>query len=144
MKKIRIVLIVLIILVTGITSIILLNEYRASQEEYRQLIGEENKDISLIFDLELRKKNNSFVWVKGKNTDIIIEEFNKKGCSLTFRDIEKTKVFYKDVIGNDEAIESRKKLFKTIKKYKKVEKLDNRPDVVLHDFFVGYLDWQFK
>mgnify|MGYP000934893783 FL=1 len=100
-----------------------------------------NAEMKLVFDLEVDENDN---WSKGRNTDIVIEEFNKKGCKITFQEIQSAKVFYSDIKGNNKALESRKKIFEAIKKYKEVESLGDIGNGALQDYFVSQLDWQTK
>ena len=100
-----------------------------------------NAEMKLIFDLEVDENDN---WIKGRNTDIIIEEFNKKGCKITFQEIQSAKVLYNDIKGNNNALKSRKKIFDAIKKYKEVERLGNIGNGALQDYLVSQLDWQIK
>lgn len=100
-----------------------------------------NAEMKLVFDLEVDENDN---WSKGRNTDIVIEEFNKKGCKITFQEIQSAKVFYSDIKGNNKALESRKKIFEAIKKYKEVESLGDIGNGALQDYLVSKLDWQTK
>ena len=100
-----------------------------------------NAEMKLVFDLEVDENDN---WSKGRNTDIVIEEFNKKGCKITFQEIQSAKVFYNDIKGNNKALESRKKIFEAIKKYKEVESLGDIGNGALQDYLVSQLDWQTK
>lgn len=100
-----------------------------------------NAEMKLVFDLEVDENGN---WSKGRNTDIVIEEFNKKGCKITFQEIQSAKVFYSDIKGNNKALESRKKIFEAIKKYKEVESLGDIGNGALQDYLVSKLDWQTK
>lgn len=100
-----------------------------------------NAEMKLVFDLEVDENEN---WSKGRNTDIVIEEFNKKGCKITFQEIQSAKVFYNDIKGNNKALESRKKIFEAIKKYKEVESLGDIGNGALQDYLVSQLDWQTK
>lgn len=100
-----------------------------------------NVEMKLVFDLEVDENDN---WSKGRNTDIVIEEFNKKGCKITFQEIQSAKVFYSDIKGNNKALESRKKIFEAIKKYKEVESLGDIGNGALQDYLVSKLDWQTK
>ena len=100
-----------------------------------------NAEMKLVFDLEVDENDN---WSKGRNTDIVIEEFNKKGCKITFQEIQSAKVFYSDIKGNNKALESRKKIFEAIKKYKEVESLGDIGNGALQDYLVSQLDWQTK
>ena len=97
--------------------------------------------MKLVFDLEVDENDN---WSKGRNTDTVIEEFNKKGCIITFQEIQSAKVFYSDIKGNNKALESRKKIFEAIKKYKEVESLGDIGNGALQDYLVSQLDWQTK
>ena len=100
-----------------------------------------NVEMKLVFDLEVDENDN---WSKGRNTDIVIEEFNKKGCKITFQEIQSAKVFYSDIKGNNKALERRKKIFEAIKKYKEVESLGDIGNGALQDYLVSKLDWQTK
>ena len=100
-----------------------------------------NAEMKLVFDLEVDENDN---WSKGRNTDTVIEEFNKKGCKITFQEIQSAKVFYSDIKGNNKALESRKKIFEAIKKYKEVESLGDIGNGALQDYLVSQLDWQTK
>ena len=96
-----------------------------------------NAEMKLVFDLEVDENDN---WSKGRNTDIVIEEFNKKGCKITFQEIQSAKVFYSDIKGNNKALESRKKIFEAIKKYKEVEQLGDIGIGALHTYIAKELD----
>lgn len=96
-----------------------------------------NAEMKLVFDLEVDENEN---WSKGRNTDIVIEEFNKKGCKITFQEIQSAKVFYSDIKGNNKALESRKKIFEAIKKYKEVEQLGDIGIGALHTYIAKELD----
>lgn len=100
-----------------------------------------NAEMKIVFDLEVDENDN---WSKGRNTDTVIEEFNKKGCIITFQEIQSAKVFYSDIKGNNKALESRKKIFEAIKKYKEVESLGDIGNGALQDYLVSKLDWQTK
>ena len=96
-----------------------------------------NAEMKLVFDLEVDENDN---WSKGRNTDVVIEEFNKKGCKITFQEIQSAKVFYSDIKGNNKALESRKKIFEAIKKYKEVEQLGDIGIGALHTYIAKELD----
>lgn len=133
-----------IIVLVAISSIIFAFAAKNYHDQYKKEelnVIRKNAEMKLIFDLEVDENDN---WIKGRNTDIIIEEFNKKGCKITFQEIQSAKVLYNDIKGNNNALKSRKKIFDAIKKYKEVERLGNIGNGALQDYLVSQLDWQIK
>lgn len=133
-----------IIVLVVISSIIFVFAAKNYHDQYKKEeldVIRKNAEMELVFDLEVDENDN---WSKGRNTDIVIEEFNKKGCKITFQEIQSAKVFYSDIKGNNKALESRKKIFEAIKKYKEVESLGDIGNGALQDYLVSQLDWQTK
>ena len=133
-----------IIVLVAISSIIFAFAAKNYHDQYKKEelnVIRKNVEMKLVFDLEVDENDN---WSKGRNTDIVIEEFNKKGCKITFQEIQSAKVFYSDIKGNNKALESRKKIFEAIKKYKEVEQLGDIGNGALQDYLVSKLDWQTK
>ena len=126
---------ILIIISISIFTIIIKTHYDHYKKEESKVVSD-NMKIAFLFELN----PNNGKWLKGRNTDIIIEEFNKKGCKITFRDIQNTKVYYSDVKGNHDALESRKKIFEAINKYKEVEKTGDIGIGALHTYIAKELD----
>ena len=133
-----------IMILVVISSIIFAFAAKNYHDQYKKEelnVIRKNVEMKLVFDLEVDENDN---WSKGRNTDIVIEEFNKKGCKITFQEIQSAKVFYSDIKGNNKALESRKKIFEAIKKYKEVEQLGDIGNGALQDYLVSKLDWQTK
>ncbi len=133
-----------IMVLVVISSIIFAFAAKTYHDQYKKEelnVIRKNAEMKLVFDLEVDENDN---WSKGRNTDIVIEEFNKKGCKITFQEIQSAKVFYSDIKGNNKALESRKKIFEAIKKYKEVESLGDIGNGALQDYLVSQLDWQTK
>ena len=133
-----------IMILVVISSIIFAFAAKNYHDQYKKEelnVIRKNVEMKLVFDLEVDENDN---WSKGRNTDIVIEEFNKKGCKITFQEIQSAKVFYSDIKGNNKALESRKKIFEAIKKYKEVESLGDIGNGALQDYLVSQLDWQTK
>lgn len=133
-----------IMILVVISSIIFAFAAKNYHDQYKKEelnVIRKNVEMKLVFDLEVDENDN---WSKGRNTDIVIEEFNKKGCKITFQEIQSAKVFYSDIKGNNKALESRKKIFEAIKKYKEVESLGDIGNGALQDYLVSKLDWQTK
>ena len=129
-----------IMILVVISSIIFAFAAKNYHDQYKKEelnVIRKNAEMKLIFDLEVDENDN---WIKGRNTDIIIEEFNKKGCKITFQEIQSAKVFYSDIKGNNKALESRKKIFEAIKKYKEVEQLGDIGIGALHTYIAKELD----
>ena len=140
LKKKRNYIIVLVVISSIIFAFAAKNYHDQYKKEELNVIRK-NAEMKLVFDLEVDENDN---WSKGRNTDIVIEEFNKKGCKITFQEIQSAKVFYNDIKGNNKALESRKKIFEAIKKYKEVESLGDIGNGALQDYLVSQLDWQTK
>ena len=140
LKKKRNYIIVLVVISSIIFAFAAKNYHDQYKKEELNVIRK-NAEMKLIFDLEVDENDN---WIKGRNTDIIIEEFNKKGCKITFQEIQSAKVLYNDIKGNNNALKSRKKIFDAIKKYKEVERLGNIGNGALQDYLVSQLDCQIK
>lgn len=121
MKKTKIIFIILILLIIGVSSVIIVKEYGAYKKQSEKLKEEwkkENFKISIVFDLDTtKKKNNILTWKKGRNTDAIIRYLNDEGYSVTYEEIEKTKVKFEDCVDNTEAQKNRKKIMKMIDDY---------------------------
>ena len=120
MKKLRLFFIILILLIIGVSSVIIVKEYGAYKKEHERMKEKwksENIKIGLVFNLVLVKKNDSYVWEKGRNTDAIIKYLNDEGYSVTYEEIEKTKAEFEDVVDNMEAQRNRKKIMKMIDDY---------------------------
>lgn len=120
MKKTKIIFIILILLIIGVSSVIIVKEYGAYKKQSEKLKEEwkkENFKISIVFDLDTTKKNNILTWKKGRNTDAIIRYLNDEGYSVTYEEIEKTKVKFEDCVDNTEAQKNRKKIMKMIDDY---------------------------
>lgn len=120
MKKTKIIFIILILLIIGVSSVIIVKEYGAYRKQREKLKEEwknENFKISIVFDLDTTKKNNILTWQKGRNTDAIIRYLNDEGYSVTYEEIEKTKVKFEDYVDNTEAQRNRKKIIKMIDDY---------------------------
>ena len=129
-----------IMILVVISSIIFAFAAKNYHDQYKKEelnVIRKNAEMKLIFDLEVDENDN---WSKGRNTDIVIEEFNKKGCKITFQEIQSAKVFYSDIKGNNKALESRKKIFEAIKKYKEVEQLGDIGIGALHTYIAKELD----
>ncbi|WP_169711336.1 hypothetical protein, partial [Mogibacterium pumilum] len=86
-------------------------------EKLKEEWKKENFKISLVFDLDTTKKNNILTWQKGRNTDAIIRYLNDEGYSVTYEEIEKTKVKFEDCVDDTEAQKNRKKIMKMIDGY---------------------------
>ena len=108
LKKKRNGIIVLVVISSIIFAFAAKNYHDQYKKEELNVIRK-NAEMKLVFDLEVDENDN---WSKGRNTDIVIEEFNKKGCKITFQEIQSAKVFYSDIKGNNKALESRKKFLK--------------------------------
>ena len=106
LKKKRNYIIVLVVISSIIFAFAAKNYHDQYKKEELNVIRK-NAEMKLVFDLEVDENDN---WSKGRNTDIVIEEFNKKGCIITFQEIQSAKVFYSDIKGNNKALESRKKI----------------------------------
>ena len=120
MKKTKIIFIILILISVCVSSVIIVKEYGAYKKQSEKLKEEwkkENFKISLVFDLDTTKKNNILTWQKGRNTDAIIRYLNDEGYSVTYEEIEKTKVKFEDCVDNTEAQRNRKKIIKMIDDY---------------------------
>ena len=120
MKKTKILFIILILLIIGVLSLIAIKEYSVHKKECERMKEEwkkENFKISLVFDLDTTKKNNILTWQKGRNTDAIIRYLNDEGYSVTYEEIERTKVKFEDCVDNTEAQRIRKKIIKMIDDY---------------------------
>ena len=126
---------ILIIISISIFTIIIKTHYDQYKKEESKVVSD-NMKIAFLFELN----PNNGKWLKGRNTDIIIEEFNKKDCKITFQEIQSAKVFYSDIKGNNKALESRKKIFEAIKKYKEVEQLGDIGIGALHTYIAKELD----
>lgn len=103
-----------------VSSVIIVKEYGAYKKQSEKLKEEwkkENFKISIVFDLDTTKKNNILTWQKGRNTDAIIRYLNDEGYSVTYEEIEKTKVKFEDCVDNTEAQKNRKKIMKMIDDY---------------------------
>lgn len=119
-EKTKIIFIILILLIIGVSSVIIVKEYGAYKKQSEKLKEEwkkENFKISIVFDLDTTKKNNILAWQKGRNTDAIIRYLNDEGYSVTYEEIEKTKVKFEDCVDNTEAQKNRKKIMKMIDDY---------------------------
>jgi len=101
------IIISILIISISIVTIIIKTHYDQYKKEESKVVSD-NMKIAFLFELN----PNNGKWLKGRNTDIIIEEFNKKGCKITFQEIQSAKVFYSDIKGNNKALESRKKFLK--------------------------------
>ena len=120
MEKTKIIFIILILLIIGVSSVIIVKEYGAYKKQSEKLKEEwkkENFKISIVFDLDTTKKNNILAWQKGRNTDAITRYLNDEGYSVTYEEIEKTKVKFEDCVDNTEAQKNRKKIMKMIDDY---------------------------
>ena len=133
--------IIVLVVISSIIFVFAAKNYHDQYKKEELNVIRKNAEMKLVFDLEVDENDN---WSKGRNTDIVIEEFNKKGCKITFQEIQSAKVFYSDIKGNKKALESRKKIFKAIKKYKEVERLGDIGNGALQDYLVSQLDWQTK
>lgn len=133
--------IMVLVVISSIIFVFAAKNYHDQYKKEELNVIRKNAEMKLVFDLEVDENDN---WSKGRNTDIVIEEFNKKGCKITFQEIQSAKVFYSDIKGNNKALESRKKIFEAIKKYKEVESLGDIGNGALQDYFVSQLDWQTK
>lgn len=133
--------IIVLVVISSIFFIFAAKNYHDQYKKEELNVIRKNAEMKLVFDLEVDENDN---WSKGRNTDIVIEEFNKKGCKITFQEIQSAKVFYSDIKGNNKALESRKKIFEDIKKYKEVESLGDIGNGALQDYLVSQLDWQTK
>lgn len=129
------IIISILIISISIVTIIIKTHYDQYKKEESKVVSD-NMKIAFLFELN----PNNGKWLKGRNTDIIIEEFNKKGCKITFQEIQSAKVFYSDIKGNNKALESRKKIFEAIKKYKEVEQLGDIGIGALHTYIAKELD----
>ena len=133
--------IMILVVISSIIFAFAVKNYHDQYKKEELNVIRKNVEMKLVFDLEVDENDN---WSKGRNTDIVIEEFNKKGCKITFQEIQSAKVFYSDIKGNNKALESRKKIFEAIKKYKEVESLGDIGNGALQDYLVSKLDWQTK
>ncbi|WP_455047378.1 hypothetical protein [Mogibacterium diversum] len=133
--------IIVLVVISSIFFIFAAKHYHDQYKKEELNVIRKNAEMKLVFDLEVDENDN---WSKGRNTDTVIEEFNKKGCKITFQEIQSAKVFYSDIKGNNKALESRKKIFEAIKKYKEVESLGDIGNGALQDYLVSQLDWQTK
>ena len=133
--------IMVLVVISSIIFVFAAKNYHDQYKKEELNVIRKNAEMKLVFDLEVDENDN---WSKGRNTDIVIEEFNKKGCKITFQEIQSAKVFYSDIKGNNKALESRKKIFEAIKKYKEVESLGDIGNGALQDYLVSQLDWQTK
>lgn len=133
--------IMILVVISSIIFVFAAKNYHDQYKKEELNVIRKNAEMKLVFDLEVDENDN---WSKGRNTDIVIEEFNKKGCKITFQEIQSAKVFYSDIKGNNKALESRKKIFEAIKKYKEVESLGDIGNGALQDYLVSKLDWQTK
>ena len=133
--------IMILVVISSIIFVFAAKNYHDQYKKEELNVIRKNAEMKLVFDLEVDENDN---WSKGRNTDTVIEEFNKKGCKITFQEIQSAKVFYSDIKGNNKALESRKKIFEAIKKYKEVESLGDIGNGALQDYLVSQLDWQTK
>ena len=133
--------IIVLVVISSIFFTFAAKNYHDQYKKEELNVIRKNAEMKLVFDLEVDENDN---WSKGRNTDTVIEEFNKKGCKITFQEIQSAKVFYRDIKGNNKALESRKKIFEAIKKYKEVESLGDIGNGALQDYLVSQLDWQTK
>lgn len=133
--------IIVLVVISSIFFTFAAKHYHDQYKKEELKVIRKNAEMKLVFDLEVDENDN---WSKGRNTDTVIEEFNKKGCKITFQEIQSAKVFYSDIKGNNKALESRKKIFEAIKKYKEVESLGDIGNGALQDYLVSQLDWQTK
>ena len=120
MKKTRDIVFLCILLIIGVLSLIAIKEYSVHKKECERMKEEwkkENFKISLVFDLDTTKKNNILTWQKGRNTDAIIRYLNDEGYSVTYEEIERTKVKFEGCVDNTEAQRIRKKVMKMIDDY---------------------------
>jgi len=116
-----------IMILVVISSIIFAFAAKNYHDQYKKEelnVIRKNVEMKLVFDLEVDENDN---WSKG-----------------TFQEIQSAKVFYSDIKGNNKALESRKKIFEAIKKYKEVESLGDIGNGALQDYLVSKLDWQTK
>ena len=129
--------IIVLVVISSIIFVFAAKNYHDQYKKEELNVIRKNAEMKLVFDLEVDENDN---WSKGRNTDIVIEEFNKKGCKITFQEIQSAKVFYSDIKGNNKALESRKKIFEAIKKYKEVEQLGDIGIGALHTYIAKELD----